>query len=71
MLGGSQSQTIWFNTSLDNIKLFYVILCLFWGVPFNFNLGSQDEIPEEHYKDSTQILQMLLDHLTQWTSAVE
>ena len=27
----------------------------------------QDEVPEEHYKDSTQILQMLRDHLTQWT----
>ena len=37
----------------------------------NFNLGSQDEISEEHYKDSTQILQMLRDHLTQWTSAVD
>eukprot|EP00438_Fugacium_kawagutii_P036544 Skav231224 [mRNA] locus=scaffold813:102944:108594:+ [translate_table: standard] len=28
-----------------------------------------DEIPEEHYKDSTQILQMLRDYLTQWMGA--
>lgn len=38
---------------------------------FDDGLKELDEIPEEHYKDSTQILQMLRDHLTQWTSAVE
>ncbi|CAK9072750.1 unnamed protein product [Durusdinium trenchii] len=35
---------------------------------FEAGLEELDAIPEEHYKDSTQILQMLRDHLTQWAS---
>lgn len=31
---------------------------------------NKDEIPKEHYKDSTQILQILRDHLTQWATVV-
>jgi len=37
---------------------------------FDDGLKELDEIPKEHYKDSTQILQILRDHLTQWATVV-
>eukprot|EP00435_Cladocopium_sp_Y103_P029445 s1042_g7.t1 len=66
-LGMALSRAV-FSYEILNLKL---EACSIARKAFDDGLKELDEIPEEHYKDSTQILQMLRDQLTQWTSAVE